>query len=72
MVSSIHVSALRLLIGPASAILLYFAARTNLYSHLFNFGPNSGDHYIILVIAFVAGFSERLVLGVVEAIAGKT
>jgi 8-oxo-dGTP diphosphatase len=72
MVSSIHVTALRLLVGPASAILLYFVAQTDLYKHLFKFGPTPDDHYAILVIAFAAGFSERLVLRVVEAITGKT
>ena len=71
MVSSIHVTALRLLVGPASAILLYFVAQTNLYKELFHFG-SPGDRYAILAIAFAAGFSERLVLRVVEAITGKT
>jgi 8-oxo-dGTP diphosphatase len=70
MVSSIHVTALRLLVGPASAILLYFVAQTDLYKELFHFG-SAGDRYGILAIAFVAGFSERLVLRVVEAITGK-
>jgi 8-oxo-dGTP diphosphatase len=71
MVSSIQVTALRLLLGPASAILLYFVAQTSLYNQLFKFG-STGDHYAILAIAFAAGFSERLVLRVVETIAGKT
>ena len=70
MASSIRVTLLRLLIGPASAIVLYFVIQSNFYSAVFRFGQPNG--YAILVIAFAAGFSERLVLRVVETIAGKT
>lgn len=72
MVSSFQVTALRLLVGPASAILLYFVAQTSLYKALFKFGSTADDHYALLAIAFTAGFSERLVLRVVETISGKT
>ncbi|MGH6961585.1 MAG: hypothetical protein ACREE7_13970 [Dongiaceae bacterium] len=69
MASTVRVTILRLLMGPASAILVYLAVRSELYEKIFAFGRP--DPIGMLVIAFVAGFSERLVLSVVEAIAGK-
>jgi ADP-ribose pyrophosphatase YjhB (NUDIX family) len=69
MASAFQVTLLRLLMGPASAIVLSFVVQSDVYKFIFQFGtPNE---YTILAIAFVAGFSERLVLRVVEAIAGK-
>jgi hypothetical protein len=66
---SFRVTALRILVGPVSAIILYFAIKSNLYKSVLNLAPPDG--YALLVLAFVAGFTERLVLRVVEAIAGK-
>ena len=59
MTSSIRVTVLRLLMGPASAIVIYFVTQSNFYNLNFKFQP---EGYALLVIAFVAGFSERLVL----------
>jgi hypothetical protein len=69
LVSSLRVTLLRLLIGPASAIVIYFVTRSTLYSFVFTFARP--EDYALLTIAFVAGFSERLVLRAVETIAGK-
>jgi hypothetical protein len=69
LVSSIRVTALRLLMGPASAIVIYFVTQSDLYSAIFKTRP---EDYALLVIAFVAGFTERLVLRVVEMIAKPT
>jgi len=66
---SFRVTALRLLVGPVSAIIIYFAAQSDLYESVLKF--ERPEDYALLVLAFVAGFTERLVLRVVEAIAGK-
>ena len=68
-VYSFRVTALRLLVGPVSAVILYFAIQSELYKVVFNLAPPDG--YALLVLAFIAGFTERLVLRLVEAIAGK-
>ncbi len=67
--STLRVTVLRLLMGPAAAILLYFVWESKLAKAIFRF--DTPDAYTMLAIAFVAGFSERLVLRVVETIAGK-
>lgn len=67
--SAIQFILLRLLIGPASAIVVYFAVRSALYASII--AVEVPDGFSMLLIAFVAGFTERLVLRVVEAIAGK-
>ena len=69
MTSTIRVIALRLLMGPSSAIVIYFLISSNLYDSVFNVPLPDG--YAILTIAFVAGFTERLVLRVIETVAGK-
>ena len=66
MASSFRVMILRLFMGPASAIVLYFAIRSSISKSIINL--DQVDGYVILVVAFVAGFSERLVLRVVERI----
>jgi hypothetical protein len=66
MTSTIRVTTLRLLMGPLSAIIVYFAVKSDFYSDLIKFEP---DAYAFLVIAFVAGFTERLVRRVVETVA---
>ncbi len=67
--STVRVTVLRLFMGPAAAILLYFVCQSKLAKSIFRF--DAADAYTVLAIAFVAGFSERLVLRVVETIAGK-
>jgi hypothetical protein len=67
--SMVRVTVLRLFMGPAAAVLLYFVAESKLARSILRF--DTVDIYTILVVAFVAGFSERLVLRVVETIAGK-
>jgi hypothetical protein len=70
MASSFRVMILRLFIGPASAIVLYFVIRSSLSALIIHF--DKVDGYAILVISFAAGFSERLVMRVVQHIAGET
>jgi hypothetical protein len=67
MASSFRVMMLRLFMGPASAILLYFVIRSSFAQSIVK--VDRLDGYAILVIAFAAGFSERLVLRVVQRIA---
>lgn len=69
MASTVRITILRLLMGPSSALVLYFVTQSNLYSAIFRLAAPDGP--TLLVISFVAGFSERLVLRVVETIAGK-
>ena len=68
MASTIRITILRLLMGPVSAILLYFVIHSNLYAAIFSLSRPDG--YAMLMVAFVAGFSERLVLRVVRVIEG--
>lgn len=67
-VSSFRVTALRLLMGPVSAIVVYFVVTSAFYESVVTFRPD-GD--ALLVLAFVAGFTERLVRRVVEEVSGK-
>ena len=67
MASSFRVMILRLFMGPASAIVLYFVIRSSFAQSIVK--VDRLDGYAILVIAFVAGFSERFVLRVIERIA---
>jgi 8-oxo-dGTP diphosphatase len=67
--TSVRVTTLRLLMGGGSAILLYFVSQSGLANEIFTFDTTSPS--AVLPIAFVAGFTERLVLRVVETIAGK-
>jgi len=60
---------LRLMIGPASAIIVYLALQSSLAGKIFTADALSG--YVILIYAFAAGFTERLVLRVIESVAGK-
>jgi 8-oxo-dGTP diphosphatase len=72
MVSSFQVTALRLLVGPASAIALYFVARSELSPHIFKSILSDNYGAATLAIAFAAGFSEQIVRRVVESFAGET
>jgi ADP-ribose pyrophosphatase YjhB (NUDIX family) len=65
LVLNARVTLLRLLMGPASAIVIYFAMRTELSRNIFKFADTG---YIFFVVAFVAGFSERLLLKVIRAV----
>jgi hypothetical protein len=68
LVSSYQVTFLRPFMGPASAIVLYFVAKSTLFGQIFKFPPTDDT---LPIVAVAAGFSERLVLRVVETIAGK-
>ena len=61
MTATLRVTILRLFIGPASALALFFAANAGM-------GVQVTGGYFMLVIAFAAGFSERLVLRVIRSI----
>ena len=68
--SSSRIMFLRILMGPASAIVIYFVMQSGL-----KFGETQLDAKwpdAVLVISFVAGFSERLVMRVVDSIAKST
>jgi len=54
--------------GPASALVLYFVAQSTIFDQIFKYPLNDNT---LLILALAAGFSERLVLRVVETIAGK-
>jgi hypothetical protein len=70
LVSTFRVTLLRLLMGPASAIFLYFVSQTELANTIFVPEVTKGG-YFILAIAFVAGFSERLALRVAQSFDDK-
>jgi 8-oxo-dGTP diphosphatase len=72
MVSSFHATSLRLLVGPASAIALYFAARSELSPQVFKSILSSDYGAATLAIAFASGFSEQIVRRVVESFAAET
>jgi hypothetical protein len=57
---------LRLMMGPAFAIIAFFATQSVLAKQIIALDVGTG--YIILVVALAAGFSERLVLRVFRAI----
>ena len=72
MVSSFQATTLRLLVGPASAIALYFVARSELSPQVFKSILSNDYGAATLAIAFVAGFSEQIVRRVVESFAGES
>ena len=77
--AAIRVTFMRVLMGGASAVMIYVFLRSSLGSSLgtslFSKGIAEAvkelQPYTAYAIAFVAGFSERLVLRAVEAVAGK-
>jgi 8-oxo-dGTP diphosphatase len=70
MASTLRVTLLRLFMGPAAAILFFVVCQSKVATDLFRF--ETIDAYTVLAVAFVAGTSERLVLRVVETIAGTS
>jgi hypothetical protein len=70
LVSTFQVTVLRVLMGPSSAIILYFVTQTQLSKMIFKLDVTN-EGYIFLIIAFAAGFSERLVLRVIQAFDSK-
>jgi len=50
---------LRILVGAASALIIYVLARSSIFSDIFSFSV--GDDATIFFLAFAAGYSERLV-----------
>lgn len=66
---STQVTWLRLLIGPVSAIVAYFAIQSNLYKEVLSLPRPEG--FALLLVGFGFGFSERWVLRLVEAVVGK-
>lgn len=67
--STLRFTILRLLMGPASAIILYFVMQSDLSPKILQ-SIKSG--YAVLVVAFAAGFSERLVLRVIRSFDEKS
>jgi ADP-ribose pyrophosphatase YjhB (NUDIX family) len=72
MVSSFQATTLRLLVGPASAIALYFVARSELSPQAFKSLLSNDYGAATLAIAFAAGFSEQIVRRVVESFTGES
>lgn len=62
--STLRFTILRLLMGPASAIVLYFVMQSELSPKILQ---SIKDGYAALIVAFAAGFSERLVLRVIKS-----
>jgi hypothetical protein len=77
--AAMRVTFMRILMGAASAIVIYVFIKSPLGASLSKsvFSEGIGDSlklptsFTAYVIAFVAGFSERLVLRAVESVAGK-
>ena len=77
--STIRVTMLRLFMGFASALIIYFFLKselarvflTGVFSESVADAVKIATPYTIYVISFCAGFSERLVLRAVEYVAGK-
>ena len=65
---AVSVNIIRILSGPAAAVVVGLVILSDLYSLVFNFDRPNGLG--LLVIAFAAGFSERLVRKVVETVSG--
>jgi hypothetical protein len=66
MISALRVTLMRLVIGPASAFVIYLVFKSGLFERIFE--QDLENPYSLLVISFVAGFTERLVMRVVEAV----
>lgn len=69
---SFRTTLLRLASGPVAAVLLFFLITSAIYHQVFNVAPGG---FGLLVISFVAGYSERLVqrvIGFTEDQAAKT
>lgn len=66
--STFRIMLLRVLMGPASAVILFFVLQTDLAPKILH----AKGGYIVLVAAFAAGFSERLVLRAIEALDRKS
>lgn len=65
MANTIRVTLLRILMGMASALLIVMIVKSGIGGQLFNkeiFDKLEKTNYFLLLTAFVAGFSERLVL----------
>jgi hypothetical protein len=67
--STLRFTILRLLMGPVSAIVLYFVMQSDLSPKILQ-SIQSG--YAVLIVAFAAGFSERLVLRVIKSFDEKS
>jgi len=66
---AINLSLFRVILGAASAVFIYVFLQTGLATKIFNFGGGPlDDSNLILIISFVAGFSERLLLSAVSTI----
>jgi hypothetical protein len=73
--AAIRVTFMRILMGGASAVMIYVFLRSSLSRSLFSQeiaqAVETPWPYTAYAVAFVPGFSERLVLRAVETVAGK-
>lgn len=67
-VYTIRLSLFRVFFGAASALFIYIFIQTTFCSQIFNIKDITEKPYLIFVISFIAGFSERLVLRAVSIV----
>jgi ADP-ribose pyrophosphatase YjhB (NUDIX family) len=70
-VNNAFVTSVRVLLGGALAYITLFFLQTDFVDSLFSFKTKFSNIQTYFVIAFVAGFSERMVLRAVETVSGK-
>jgi hypothetical protein len=70
-ISSFLITTMRVFLGAGSALVISIFLASGLWDKIFAFQLEIDSNYIYYAIAFVAGFSERLVLKAVESVAGK-
>jgi 8-oxo-dGTP pyrophosphatase MutT (NUDIX family) len=69
LMSTFQMTTLRLALGAVSAIIVFFAVRSAMFSEIFALEV-SGPAYLLM--GFAAGFSERLVGSIVETVTSKS
>ncbi len=69
LMSSFQMTLLRLVLGTVSAVIVFLGVRSAAFEQTVALDI-SGEAYLLL--AFAAGFSERLVTGIVETVAGRS
>jgi len=71
LISNYIITFMRVFVGAASAIIIYIFLKSGLADMIFKFDIKLENPFLIFAISFVAGFTERLVIKAVEAVAGK-
>ncbi len=73
LIAAVRVTFMRIFMGSAAAVVIYVALNSQLRGAFSSelFGREPLQPYTMYVVAFVAGFSERLVMRAVEHVVGK-